>query len=272
MKWSLNPLKKEIDIEGFYTFFYREYTKEGHFGGERHNFWEILYVDFGELYIIADDNGYVLKQGDIVFHKPMEYHAFAASQNMPFKILVTSFETQSPAMEFFYGKSFSLSPEQKKMLSLFTEKMQNGFNGAHSSADYQIAAAQLEGLFLSLLHGKETSDANITLESFDGTFSHIVKLYLKSNVNSALALDEICKKFSVSKSYLCRIFKNETGKSIIDYFIDLKIREAKRLIREGELNFTQIAEALCYNDIHGFSRAFKNKTGLSPLAYKKSIK
>ena len=57
----------------------------------------------------------------------------------------------------------------------------------------------------------------------------------------------------------------------MDYFIDIKIMEAKRLIRLGELNFTQIAEKLGYTSIHHFSRSFKGKTRMSPGAYEKSI-
>ena len=71
-----------------------------------------------------------------------------------------------------------------------------------------------------------------------------IKEHLTENLYANLTLADICNHFNMSKSYLCQLFKNETEFGIIDYYIDLKIKEAKFLIREGKLNFTQIAEKL----------------------------
>jgi AraC-like DNA-binding protein len=67
------------------------------------------------------------------------------------------------------------------------------------------------------------------------------------------------------------MFNENVGTSPIEYWISLKMTEAKRLIRNGELNITQIAEHLGYNSIHHFSRMFKRFTGVSPSAYKNSV-
>lgn len=271
MKWEMVPVKKEIDIDGFYSFFYSEEGKNSRFAGERHDFWEILYVDSGEMNVIADGVGYVLKQGDLIFHKPMEYHAFAANQNHAFNILVTSFSTHSPSMNFFYNKIFNLNSYQKKLLSAFMSKMKTGFNPPYNIYDYQIAVAHLEQLLLDLKYTSSVSYGRISKKNVEDTFTQIIKTFLENKINQPLTLSDICKRFSVSKSYICELFKKETGQSIIDYFIELKINKAKQLIRQGELNFTQIAEALGYKSIHHFSRSFKSKTGVSPGTYEKSI-
>ena len=54
--------------------------------------------------------------------------------------------------------------------------------------------------------------------------------------------------------------------------MDLKIKEAKKLIRENNYSISQISDMLGYSSIHIFSRAFKKAVGLSPTAYRKSIK
>ncbi len=270
MSWTLTPLEKEIDIEGFYSFFYAERGKSFRFLGESHDFWEILYVDSGEVYVVADNRGYVLKQGDMIFHKPLEYHSLAANQSKPFNILVASFKTNSSSMNFFNNKVLVLNSHQKKLLSFFMEKMKTGFNAPYNKADYQIASATLEQLFLDLKYNNSSTPTTST-KNVEYTFSQIIKNYLESNIYKTITISDICKQFNVSKSYICQIFKDEMGQSIIDYFIDLKITKAKSLIRQGELNFTQIAEKLDYKSIHHFSRAFKNKTGVSPRMYEKSI-
>ncbi len=270
MEWKLTPLNKEINIEGFYSFFYAEKGKSFRFLGESHNFWEIVYVDSGEAYVAAGSTGYVLKQGYMIFHKPMEYHSLAANQSKPFNVLVASFKCDSPAMSFFEERVVILNTFQKKLLSSFMEKMKTGYNPPCSNADYQIAASTLERLFLDL---KENASAPVkpSKKNVDYTFSQIIKNYLETNIYKNITIADICKQFNMSKSYICQIFKDEIGRSIIDYFIELKISKAKLLIRQGELNFTQIAELLGYNSIHHFSRAFKSKTGLSPRTYAKSI-
>ena len=56
------------------------------------------------------------------------------------------------------------------------------------------------------------------------------------------------------------------------YFKNLKIDEAKIMIREGEYNFTEIAHRLGYSSIHYFSRHFKKATGMTPSEYAYSVK
>ena len=76
----------------------------------------------------------------------------------------------------------------------------------------------------------------------------------------------------MNKSYLCQLFKNETESGIIDYYINLKIKEAKFLIRKGNLNFTQIAEKLGYSSLHHFTRTFKATEKMSPQVISKCHK
>ncbi len=99
-----------------------------------------------------------------------------------------------------------------------------------------------------------------------------IERFIEEHLAETPALPLICDHFSFSRTYLCRVFKEETGTSPIDYWINLKIKEAKKLIREGNHNITQISELLGYTSIHHFTRMFKRVTGLSPTAYKSSVK
>ena len=64
----------------------------------------------------------------------------------------------------------------------------------------------------------------------------------------------------------------ECGMGMIAYVNRLRIEEAGRLIREGTLNFTEIAGTLGFSSLHYFSRVFKSTTGVSPSEYKKTRK
>ena len=75
----------------------------------------------------------------------------------------------------------------------------------------------------------------------------------------------------LSRATVKRIFRCCAGMGPIQYFRTMRMKEAKRLIRETDLSITQIAEALGFSGIHHFSRVFKNTTGMSPREYAGSV-
>ncbi len=112
--YDLLELDKLIDIHGIYTYFYSEHDNKYKYAGEKHDFWEMVYVDSGEIYEIAGNTGYILSQGDVIFHKPMEFHNLASVNNKPHNILIVTFATKSKAMSFFENKIFKVNHNQKK--------------------------------------------------------------------------------------------------------------------------------------------------------------
>jgi AraC-like DNA-binding protein len=76
----------------------------------------------------------------------------------------------------------------------------------------------------------------------------------------------------MSESGLKKIFSTDADCGVIDFFNNMKIEKAKEYIREDEKNFTQISDELGFTSIHYFSRLFKKKTGMTPSAYKKSLR
>lgn len=289
--WRLVTATKPISIDGLYSFYYYEKGKNFYHKGEAHDFWEAIYVDKGEITVITDNGPFLLKQGNITFFKPMRFHSLF-SGDAPANFLVTSFQCNSRAMKFFEDKSLPLTNPQKQMLSMFTKEMRTIFpelltnrlsNKELFAADtenklmaYQMGLTHLEQFLIELIRKhKRTEPLPEHPDEIENTsealFVSSVQQYLKSRVYDSVALSDICTHFNVSKSYICRIFKEETGKSVIDYLIDLKIKEAKMLIRKKDYNFTQIAEMLGYSGIHHFTRSFKSKTGMTPSSYEKSI-
>jgi YesN/AraC family two-component response regulator len=87
-----------------------------------------------------------------------------------------------------------------------------------------------------------------------------------------MSLDDICKQTLLSKSALQKLFKENMTISVMEYFKQIKIKEAKTLIREDNFNFTEISQKLGYNSIHYFSRIFKNETGMTLSEYSNSVK
>lgn len=102
-------------------------------------------------------------------------------------------------------------------------------------------------------------------------FNRVVN-YMEMHISSRITVDQICKDNLVGRSQLQKIFQEQSGLGVIEYFSNLKIETAKHMIRTGHLNFTQISEQLGYTSIHYFSRQFKKLTDMTPSEYSSSIK
>jgi len=101
---------------------------------------------------------------------------------------------------------------------------------------------------------------------------HQVRDYLHSHFDQRITLELLANLHDISVTQLKRIFKAQTGTTIITYLTQHRMEQAKRLIREGTLNFTQIAEAVGYENIYYFSTQFKKQTGMTPTEYSKTTK
>ncbi|MEG2350964.1 MAG: AraC family ligand binding domain-containing protein, partial [Hungatella sp.] len=77
MNYTRTRLREELRITQIITIHYYEYMSDFMFEGESHDFWEFLCVDKGELEVTANQEKTILKKGDIIFHKPNEFHALA---------------------------------------------------------------------------------------------------------------------------------------------------------------------------------------------------
>ena len=128
MTYIKTKLKRSIDIDAIITLHYFEYMKNFEFKGESHNFWEFLYVDKGTIAVRADDTWTTLKTGDIIFHQPNEFHAIKSIGKDSPNLVVMSFTCDSPAMDFFIRRNFTLSMEERSMISQIITEAQQTFS------------------------------------------------------------------------------------------------------------------------------------------------
>ncbi|MEF2247868.1 AraC family transcriptional regulator [Paenibacillus sp. IITD108] len=85
-----------------------------------------------------------------------------------------------------------------------------------------------------------------------------------------LRIEELCSRYHLSRSYLHRIFKQETGLTIMDYLISYRINKAKILLKNDSMSITEIAHCSGFQDLSHFSRIFKRQNGITPRAYRDS--
>ena len=289
MSFTTHPIKKEIEIEGFNSIYYFEFCKDFSHPPERHDFWELVYVDSGEINAVTDGIGRTLSQGQVIFHKPMELHAHVSNKIVPNSMLVVSFTCRSPAMDFFDKKIFTLGNTPKTLLTLFINEAKNALGSVpneyadkdpldFSSAPFgslQLLECYLTE-FLLTLKRSDVDTASKAVRSEDSrTLAHssIVELmiaYLDERIYDNVTLSDICSRFYMGKTQLCALFGEHVGMGPMEYYYSLKISRAKKLLLEG-VSVSKISDMLGYSSIHIFSRAFKKAVGVSPTEYKKKI-
>ncbi|MDQ0061069.1 response regulator [Paenibacillus harenae] len=92
--------------------------------------------------------------------------------------------------------------------------------------------------------------------------------YIKLHYREELTLQDVADSIHVSKSYLSNLFKKQSGHNFIDYVIDLRLHEAKRLLTQDEIKIYEVAERSGFNDVKYFSKLFKKMTQMTPVEYR----
>lgn len=282
-------LKQEIVINEIITVHYFEYNSDFYFPGESHGFWEFLYVDKGEVEVTAGDTDYVLNKGDIIFHKPYEFHRLWANGVIAPNLVVISFKCSSSAIHFFDNKILHINNYERDLLGKIITEADTAFSSNLNDPDLkelkrssrrgfaceQIIKVCLELMLISLIRNSnnlnEKVTSNITEKSDEGTFSKVTA-YLSDNISNKITLNDVCRDNMCCRSYLQKIFNQKTGGGVMEYFGKLRIDCAKQKIREGLKNFTQISNELGYSSVYYFSRHFKKVTGMTPSEYSSSVK
>ncbi len=284
-------LKEPFAVKQLVSFHYFEFSKDFAFEGEKHDFWEFVYVDKGELEVFADTEGYRLKQGDMIFHKPNEFHGVWANKTVAPNVIILSFVCRSEEMAFFENKIFTLDDEQKGILA---QIMKSGFaaflppfddprnHTLRRKTDAPVGAEQLLKLHLEMLlirlrdagdllaRQEQRLSASIKRKSEDDLVQRMCE-YMEQHLYADLRLEDIYKQFNLSKSHALTLFKEHRGISIMKHYRLLKIEQAKSLIRAQRHTFTEIADKLGYGSVHSFSRHFKSDTDMSPSEYLKTV-
>ena len=280
-----------FNIEKIITLFYMELSKNFYYDGERHDFWEMVYIDKGEMICTADKNRFILKSGEMTFHKPNEFHNLSGDNTVAPNVSIITFECKSRAMKFFEGKIFRLSAEEKSMLSmLFSEglscfRLEDERNPLLQRLEKiepsPLGSSQMTKNLLEIFLIKLCRHTDVVTKSMRQSYVidgvdvpfHVKEIldFLHENVYGKITVTDVARHVGKSESTVKQQFSLYRKSGIMKYYNNLKIKEARRLIREGKYNNTQIADMLHFDNPQYFSKCFKRYTNMTPSEYKSSI-
>ena len=280
--------KSYIDVARVLMIHYFEYGRNFVFEGESHDYWEMVYVDKGQVAVKAgDDDEIILSQGEVVFHCPNEFHSIRSYNSSP-NFFVLCFTCHSSPMEELIKYRAELKRELQPFISSIIKEAGRTYvipknapdleympkrEGAESGGE-QLIKTYLEQLLILLLREKNNKGVSAfpSKESSDHYLVSKVKEYINKNAESTIYVSDVCRAIGYSKSYLSRIFKEQKGETIQGYVNEVKITRAKNLIREGSFSFSEISDKLSFDNPQYFSRVFKRVTGMTPTEFKLTLK
>ena len=264
-------MDRRLRVGGIYTFYYQEREQGFLFPGEAHPMPELTYVDQGELHSVADGQDILLKQGDIAVFGPDQWHMhYADIGGAPGYITIT-FDLEGVDVTPLLNRKFA-APQP--LVALLKQMLREQERMDEYSNDVLIA--QLTQVMVLLLR-EAAAPTGTKLQTSNAVHSEneIIRQaqqYVSAHIREKLSVPLVARQVDVSPSYLTALFHKNLQISPGEYIRRSKLQESKQMIRENEMNFTEIAAALQYSTVHHFSRQFKEKFGITPPEYAKSVR
>lgn len=229
----------------------------------------ILCVDGAGWYDINGQRGTLQKNEALLIPRDTP-HIYAASDADPWSIYWVHF-TGTNADFFAHQVSsddltLSVDPETANTLQQLFAECCNALATGFVLQRMIYAAQTLHHLLGCLFFNNRAFSPTLQTSRFHNLDSTLV--YLEQNVHRPLTLADMAAHARLSTSHFSRLFKEQTGYSPMDYFIQLKIQSACKLLYLTNMTVREISFELGYDDPYYFSRLFKKVIGLSPVQYR----
>ena len=264
-------LSRRVQVERVYTFFYHDKEPGFFFRGEAHSMLELTYVDKGALHSVAGGQDLLLEQGEMTIYGPDQWHMQYADADCATSYITITFDLVGESLTNLINRKFRTPQRAVQILKqmLWERDQEDTYTG-------DMLISLLGQLLLTVLRegsGESTpplrTDNSINNEN--EMVSHAQR-FISDNVRQKLSVPAVAREVGVSPSYLTALFHKNLQISPGEYIRRAKLQESKHMIREGKQNFTEIARVLQYSTVHHFSRQFKEKFGITPTEYAKSVR
>lgn len=268
--FNYSNISSSLDISEIYTKFYQEKGTNYNFSGEKHSYWELTYVDKGELLTTIDRVSYHLKQGDLIFYAPMQFHTQSTFEKISSSYLTINFKMNFNHADLLCNKIFSLKRDSYFIVTKLIEELSNDnlYSNDLSLCYLKELIIQMLRLNNSHFHSKPTTHMQ---QTYENELLNDILLYIDNNIYEKISVSTLCDHFCISTSMLHSLFRKNMNNTAKNYINELKLSKSKELIRNSTHTLSEISEMLGFSSIHYFSKKFKSYFNISPTEYSKSI-
>ncbi len=283
--------RRELHITRLYGLYYFRFSPNDPLEGESHDFWEMVYMDAGEALIQSGEESYLLRQGDVFLHEPNRYHCIRLLPANTPNILIVSFSLKGRSIQKIKNRPLSMDRNQRLLLShllregtalygplldchrdLARDRLDNAQFGA-----LQMIVNYLELILIEMIRSSQSeagpalNDTLITDTQRPDMLIERLKAYMRAHLGDNLTFADCCSYLGMSGTALKALFRSHNEPGVMHCYQWMRISEARRMLRSGKWNVTEVAAELGYSSCQAFSTQFRRLTGASPTAYLRRV-
>lgn len=233
----------------------------------------IHFVLSGAGFYSANGSTWPLKYGQMFLIYPGKPIVYGSERNNPWSYAWIGFNgirAENVLKQCGFSRNDLVLPlkDPNAVLACIQEIMEHRSLAASDVLSREASMLRLFSL-LAREHEEEAGSGVELLASGDGIYvrlacEHIKEMYM----HGSFGVESIASHIGIPRARLNRAFQKELKTSVQQYLMDFRMRQASALLRDSPLSIKEIASKVGYNDQLVFSRAFKNKYGMSPKAYR----
>lgn len=275
--YDMKEIKRLFSVRSVITSIDAIRPKDFYFKGEMHDFWEVVFLADGSVSATADERVYRLLPGQVLFHKPLEFHRLWSENDTTPHVIIFSFDAAGEGMRFFENKLFTLGQDGTERIKDISIKIRTALKNAENTDknddkyiyDSHKAANALES-FLIDLYNTESSKNIPIVNAGSEDYKKIVRV-MHQNADKNLSVPQIAKLCNMSVSSLKKKFSLYSDKGVGKYFLYVKMRKAINMLCDG-ITAPEISDTLGFSSVNYFYAAFKREIGLTPKDYLNQLK
>ena len=275
--YEFRPVLPRIQIQDILGYYYRIRTPGYQFKGERHNFFELTYIDTGVMYTEVDGVIHRLGEKDMIIYGPGQYHTQYTDEDQSVSYITILFNMENLSADMsadWYDTLLNkVFPYNKKTYTLIKTFVRESTTGVPYMDSLMLCL--LSETIIRLLQGEYVAPtaqpASVVRQNYQDELFDRINAYIEENICEPLTIAEICQQFSLSRSSLQLLFKNAVNQSPKKFISDMKLEKSCQMLRENKYTISEISLKLGYSSIHYFSNAFNQKYHISPSEYAKRI-
>ena len=245
-----------------------------------HPFHELFYLAKGECTAFLSHNIYKFSKGDIVIVPAGTIHKTDyTGKGMHERIVISFKPTVTEWLNNVVGTDIvsdvmqagviSIPEKRRDYIESLLEKLLFENEGQDPLSPGFVSVALAE-LMLFITRCKNYEENVIKEIDVNNRIMQEVATYIYNHYSERLILEDVAKKFNLSRSYLSKKFKSVTGFGFKEYIINVRIQHACELLLNTNKSITDIAFECGFNDSNYFGDAFRRTKGISPNKYRKN--
>ncbi len=240
-------------IEDIFYYRHNKYGPQKNIDSHQIKFHELTFLLDGKMSYHIDGEKYDMVSGDIVYLPPGSIRQRNIGNGHNDYISINFYANKRIALQSHISNG--ITEEIKLLLAYLDTEQRNPTNINLKKMNYLLEAMIMQ-IFDNIMASSKTS------------LSTQISNYLICHYSERISLEDISKETFFSVAYCESEFRKAFGKSIINYLIDIRIAEAKKLLNDTSLPCSTISSMVGFDDASYFSRVFKKRIGCSPLKYR----